>query len=128
MLLTDVVMPGMSGRELADRLAGQREGLKVLFMSGYPLDVIPAEAMTPDMVLLEKPFTARGLLTQLREVIEQPAPASLRTAPGAPSPLMIETLVVDDDPHIRRLRRQTAHRRTAISARSPRGYRRRPGC
>ena len=85
LLLTDVVMPGMSGRKLADRPAGERAGLKVLFMSGYPLDVIPAEAMTPDMVLLEKPFTARGLLTQLREVIEQPRSGPLRAAPSAPS-------------------------------------------
>jgi two-component system, cell cycle sensor histidine kinase and response regulator CckA len=69
LLLTDVVMPGMSGRELAKRLTAQR-GLRVLYMSGYNNDLIDRQGiLDPDTVLLEKPFTLHSLLTKVYEVL-----------------------------------------------------------
>jgi FixJ family two-component response regulator len=56
-LVTDVVMPAMSGPTLAERITALRPGLPVLFVSGYGGDVIPAGAPTP----LAKPFTASDL-------------------------------------------------------------------
>ena len=69
LLLTDVVMPGMSGRELAKRLTAQR-GVKVLYMSGYNNDLIDQHGVLDrDTVLLEKPFTLHSLLTKVYEVL-----------------------------------------------------------
>jgi hypothetical protein len=71
LLLTDVVMPGMSGRELADRLMEERSSTSVLFMSGYTDETIAHHGMLePGVVLLQKPFTASGLLRKLREVLD----------------------------------------------------------
>ncbi|MBI5548398.1 MAG: PocR ligand-binding domain-containing protein [Deltaproteobacteria bacterium] len=73
-LLTDVVMPGLNGRQLHERLAQKRPGLKVLFMSGYANDVVVHRGVVdPEVWLLEKPFTLRALAVQLRKVLDQPA-------------------------------------------------------
>jgi PAS domain S-box-containing protein len=69
LLLTDVVMPGMSGRELAKRLAAYR-GVKVLYMSGYNNVLIDHDCILDrDTVLLEKPFTLHSLLSKVSAVL-----------------------------------------------------------
>ena len=70
LLLTDVVMPGMSGRALCDRLRSVRPRLKVLFSSGYTADVIAHRGvLEPHVAYLPKPFTAQQLISKVREVI-----------------------------------------------------------
>ncbi len=66
LLLTDVVMPGMSGRELAEEIGQQFPDLPVVYMSGYSHDVIAHQgALKPDVLLVEKPFTDQALLRTL---------------------------------------------------------------
>ena len=70
-LLTDVVMPGMSGCELARTLSKRRPTTKVLFMSGYAADAnLPPEATDPKGHLINKPFSRSALATKLREVLD----------------------------------------------------------
>jgi two-component system cell cycle sensor histidine kinase/response regulator CckA len=70
LLLTDVVMPHMNGREVADELIRSRPGLRVLFTSGYPSDIVIrrgiAEARTD---FLQKPYSATALAQKIREVL-----------------------------------------------------------
>jgi signal transduction histidine kinase len=68
LLLTDVVMPRMSGRELADRLAPARAEMKVLFISGYTEDAVVARC--PQSALLKKPFTPAALAHKVRAILE----------------------------------------------------------
>jgi PAS domain S-box-containing protein len=72
-MLTDVVMPGMSGRELAERLAPVRPGMKVLYMSGHTDDAIFHHGVTQAGTgFLQKPFTPDALERRIRELLEQP--------------------------------------------------------
>jgi CheY-like chemotaxis protein len=74
LMLTDVVMPGISGLELARRLAPLRPKMKVLFMSGYTDDAIVRRGvLSPDAAFLQKPFTPDALARRVREVLDQPA-------------------------------------------------------
>src|SRR5260370_25906156 len=58
MLLTDMVMPGTSGRELAERISARRQGIRVLFMSGYTDNVITSGGKLGECVaFLQKPFS-----------------------------------------------------------------------
>lgn len=73
LLFTDVVLPGIGGRELAEQVMARRPGVKVLFMSGYTDDVILHHNLrTADFDLMQKPFTALSLATKVREVLDRP--------------------------------------------------------
>ncbi len=75
LLLTDVVMPAMNGRELASRIAEIKPGLRCLFMSGYTANVIARHGILEDGVMfLSKPFTIRDLADKIREVFASPHP------------------------------------------------------
>ena len=69
-LVTDVVMPGMGGRELAKRLVALRPGTSVLYLSGYTEDAIVTQgALSPGTAFLQKPFTLQNLAKKVREVL-----------------------------------------------------------
>ncbi|MDB4915020.1 MAG: domain S-box protein [Gemmatimonadetes bacterium] len=71
-ILTDVVMPGGSGPDLMRRLALQRPGLKVIYMSGYTEDAITHHGvLDPGIAFLHKPFTSETLGRKLREVLDR---------------------------------------------------------
>jgi two-component system, cell cycle sensor histidine kinase and response regulator CckA len=71
LLLTDVVMPGMNGRELADELLKVRPQTKVLFTSGYAEDVIVHHGIVDrDLDFIPKPFTMQSLGSKVREVLD----------------------------------------------------------
>jgi PAS domain S-box-containing protein len=70
LLLTDVVMPEMDGKELSERLMEMRPTLKVLFISGYTADVIAHRGvLNPGVAFLHKPFSSEGLAAKVREVL-----------------------------------------------------------
>jgi two-component system, cell cycle sensor histidine kinase and response regulator CckA len=74
LLLTDVVMPGISGRELAERVSQIRPGIKIIYMSGYTDQaVVHHGILRNDAVLLQKPFTLMTLAGKLREMLAVPA-------------------------------------------------------
>jgi two-component system cell cycle sensor histidine kinase/response regulator CckA len=75
LLLTDVVMPGMSGKELAEQLGRARGDMRVLFMSGYLADLLERGAIAAGIPFLEKPFTAVQLLKEVRRALEIARPA-----------------------------------------------------
>ena len=71
LLITDVVMPEMSGGELANRLTTLRPEMKALYMSGYTRDIIASQGvLEEDVILLEKPFTPATLVHTVREVLD----------------------------------------------------------
>ena len=71
LLLTDVIMPGMNGRELAQRISEIRPNVKILYMSGYTENVIGHNGtLEPGVRLLQKPFNLRDLKSKVREVLD----------------------------------------------------------
>ncbi|MBI4213699.1 MAG: response regulator [Chloroflexi bacterium] len=75
LLLTDVVMPGMSGPDLAAALAVQRPDLRVLYMSGYTSEAAHRHGVLEQSgAYLEKPFTPRQLASKVRETLDAPRP------------------------------------------------------
>ena len=73
-LLTDVVLPGINGREVASRIAESRPQVKVVYMSGYTAPSIVSQGLLEQsVILLPKPFTRVALLRQLRKVLDRVA-------------------------------------------------------
>jgi CheY-like chemotaxis protein len=71
LVLTDVVMPQMLGKEVATRLREVRPDLRILYMSGYAQPVLASQgSLEPDVVLLEKPFSEASMLRKIREVLD----------------------------------------------------------
>jgi two-component system, cell cycle sensor histidine kinase and response regulator CckA len=72
LLVTDVVMPGMNGRELAEQLEQMRPGMRVLFVSGYTDDAVLLKGVSLDeRTFLQKPFTSLELARRVRVVLDQ---------------------------------------------------------
>jgi two-component system, cell cycle sensor histidine kinase and response regulator CckA len=70
LVITDVVMPGMNGRELAERLQSLYPGIKIIFMSGYTADVIAHRGVLDENVnFIQKPFSKKDLSIKVREVL-----------------------------------------------------------
>jgi two-component system, cell cycle sensor histidine kinase and response regulator CckA len=81
LLLTDVVMPGMNGPQLADRLRAERPGIRVMLMSGYAADSLEGRhAVGPDSAFLQKPFSPEALIRRVQHALDSapipPAPRS----------------------------------------------------
>jgi PAS domain S-box-containing protein len=77
LVLTDVVMPTMSGRELVRKLTNKHPHLRVLYMSGYTDNVITSGGvLEPGLAFLQKPFTPASLAGKVREVLDAMAPAA----------------------------------------------------
>jgi CheY-like chemotaxis protein len=75
-LLTDVIMPGMSGTQLAAELRRRRPDLPVLFMSGYTSGPAPGgQELPPDAPLIRKPFDTETLLRELHRVLTRHEPS-----------------------------------------------------
>ena len=71
LVVTDVVLPGVSGRELVDRLGAARPGISALYMSGYSRDVIDTHGVLhAGIAFLQKPFTPQTLLVKVREILD----------------------------------------------------------
>jgi PAS domain S-box-containing protein len=84
LLLTDVIMPGMNGRELAQRISEIRPNVKILYMSGYTENVIGHNGMLDAGVrLLQKPFNLRDLKSRVREVLDATPPEVAMSAQSA---------------------------------------------
>jgi two-component system cell cycle sensor histidine kinase/response regulator CckA len=73
LMITDVVMPHMSGRDLAERLSRVRPAMKVLFMSGYTDHAAVHRDLTPGTAFLQKPFTPDAFARKVRQVLDEPA-------------------------------------------------------
>ena len=71
LMMTDVVMPGMSGRELADRVAEMYPEIKVLYMSGYTDNARGQHGvLDPKIPFIEKPFSVESVLQRVRETLD----------------------------------------------------------
>ena len=70
LLLTDVVMPGISGRVLADQLTGERPEIKVVYMSGYTGQMVGAHVLAPGSIFIQKPFTRDNLARKVRDALD----------------------------------------------------------
>jgi two-component system, cell cycle sensor histidine kinase and response regulator CckA len=72
LLLTDVIMPGMGGKQLAEQVTSLRPATRVLFMSGYSTDgIVQSGILNSEAPLLEKPFTREILLRRVRQVLDE---------------------------------------------------------
>jgi signal transduction histidine kinase len=80
LMLTDIVMPHLNGRELYERVCPLRPEMKVLFMSGYTDEALPLSGrLEPDSPFIEKPFTPDALTLKLRQVLDEQALIELPT-------------------------------------------------
>jgi YesN/AraC family two-component response regulator len=75
LLLTDVIMPGMDGRQLANRISAISHGIKILFMSGYTADVIAERGiLEKNVAFMVKPFTRVELARKVFSILEKHGP------------------------------------------------------
>ena len=74
LVLTDVLMPGMGGAELANRMAREWPGLRVMFMSGYSDHPVVRNVQQIPTLFLPKPFTTGVLMAKIRQVLDEPWP------------------------------------------------------
>jgi two-component system cell cycle sensor histidine kinase/response regulator CckA len=81
LLVTDVIMPSLSGRSIAEELRRNRPELKVIFVSGYPAEVLADVELGSGLAFLGKPYSPTQLARQVREILES-GPESLRPAPN----------------------------------------------
>ena len=75
LLVTDIIMPGLSGTELAQKLLAKRPDMKVLFVTGYAPSEIRDELLSEDSHILTKPFSAIDLARKVRQVLDKGKPA-----------------------------------------------------
>ena len=96
LLLTDVVMPGMNGRELAGQITAQRPEIRVLYMSGYTENAIGHDGLLETGInLLQKPFSLPTLKERVRELLDsEPIPQEI---------VMIHSAQPDSDPRMRKI-------------------------
>ena len=82
LLLTDIVMPQLNGRELADRIKAKQPGLRVLYMSGFMKEAILKYygISITGIPFLQKPFTRETLAKKVREVLDAPAQSTTRAS------------------------------------------------
>ena len=71
LLLTDAMMPGKSGVELANLMTARHPGIPVIIMSGYMEETLAVPGLKDPIVLLQKPFTPRDLRKRIREVLDR---------------------------------------------------------
>jgi two-component system, cell cycle sensor histidine kinase and response regulator CckA len=82
-LLTDVVMPGMNGRALAQELVRRRPKVKVVYMSGYTGQAVGGVVLDPGSIFLAKPFTRVGLHGKIREALDGKVLTEPKSKPSA---------------------------------------------
>jgi two-component system cell cycle sensor histidine kinase/response regulator CckA len=76
LLLADMILPKMNGRDVARRVATRIPDIRVLYMSGFPThNIVNQGILEPGIFFLQKPFTAVALAAKIREVLDQPASA-----------------------------------------------------
>lgn len=87
LLITDILMPHMNGRDLADRVASIRPTIKVLFISAYSAEILTAHNLCPDgSDYIKKPFNQKTLAAKVHAVMDQPFRRySQRTDSGTPA-------------------------------------------
>lgn len=72
LVLTDVLMPGMGGAELASRVAEEQPGIRIMFMSGYSDHPVVRSVQRAPGLFLAKPFTTGVLMSKIRRVLDEP--------------------------------------------------------
>jgi CheY-like chemotaxis protein len=85
LVLTDLIMPRMTGAELAGHLARRQPDVRIIFMSGYSDDPVVQQVGRVSPIFLHKPFTTDTLVTKIREALDRPWSGLPDTATGAPS-------------------------------------------
>ena len=86
-LVTDLVMARMNGRELARQLMVLRPEMQVIIMSGFPDEIMAQQELTPQIPILAKPFAPKRLLTAIEDVLANPQ--SERTVVGLAEPVQL---------------------------------------